>query len=70
MLENILILASLWSHRHLGNYKKTQNVSLPAFVLKILNSIFQSINMGVDRKLRLQLFLIGFCLLCCKSGKR
>ena len=30
-------------------------------LLKILNSVFESINMGLDHKLFLQLFVIGFC---------
>ena len=70
MLENLLKLASLWSHPRLGNLNETRNASSPGFFLKILNSIFQSIIMSVDHKLLLQLFLIGFWLFCSKIGKR
>ena len=38
--------------------------------LKNLILVFQSINMAVDHKLLLQLFLIDFCLFCSKSGER
>ena len=38
-----------------------QEASSPGSFVKILNSMFQSINMGVDHELLLQLFLIGFC---------
>ena len=40
------------------------------FFLKILNSVFESINMGLDHKLFLQLFVIGFCLFCSRIGKK
>ena len=69
-LGNLLKSISLWSHPRLGNLNETQHVSSPGFFLKILNSIFPSINMGVDHKLPLQLFLIGFCIFCSKIGKR
>ena len=42
----------------------------PGFFLKILISIFQSINMDVDHKLLLQLLLTGFYLFCSKIVKR
>ena len=70
MLENLLKSASLWSRPRLGNLNETRNASLPGFFLKILNSTFQSINMSVDHKLLLQLFLTGFWLFCSKIGKR
>ena len=38
-------------------------------LLKILNSIFQSISMGVDHKLLLQQFVIDFSLFCSKARK-
>ena len=44
--------------------------SSPGFFLKILNSVFESINMGLDHKLFLQLFVIGFCLFYSRIGKR
>ena len=65
-----LNLASLWSHLRLGNLNETQNTLSLGFFLKLLMSIFQSINMGVDHKLLLQLHLIGFCLFYSKIGKR
>ena len=40
-----------------------QEALSPGSFVKILNSMFQSINMGVDHELLLQLFLIGFCFL-------
>ena len=52
------------------NLNETQNTSSPGFFLTNLISIFQSINMGVDHKSPLQLFLVGFCLFCSKIGKR
>ena len=39
-------------------------------VFLYLNSAFESINMGLDHKLFLQLFVIGFCLFCSRIGKR
>ena len=60
----------LWSHPRLGNLNETRNFSPPGFFLKILNSVFESINMGLDHKLFLQLFVIGFCLFCSRIGKR
>ena len=39
---------------------ETRNPSSPSFFLKILNSVFQSIDMGVDHMLLLQLFSISF----------
>ena len=50
------------------NLNETRNASSPGFFLKILNSIFQSINMDVNYKLLLQLFRIGFCLFWSKAG--
>ena len=41
----------------------------PGFFPQILNSVFESINMGVEHKLFLQLFLIGFCLFCSRIRK-
>ena len=38
--------------------------------LKILNSIFQTINVSVHHKLLVQLFLTGFYLFCSKIGDR
>ena len=70
MCENLLKLASLRSHLHQGNLNETRNDSLPVFFLKFLNSIFQSVNMGVEQMLLLQLFLIGFSLSGSKIGKR
>ena len=69
MCENLLKLASLRSHLLQRNLNETQNDSLPVF-LKFLNSIFQSVNMGVEQMLLLQLFLIGFSLSGSKIGKR
>ena len=62
--------ANLWSHPRLGNLNETRNALSPSFFLKIPNSVFQSINMGVHHKLLLQLFLIDFFLFCCKIEKR
>ena len=70
MLENLLKTASLWSHPCLGNLNETRNASSSGFFLKILNSIFQSIDMSVDHKLLLQLFLIGLWLFCKKNWKK
>ena len=69
-LENLLKSASLRFHPRLGNLNETRNASSPGLFLKILYSIFKGINMGVDHKLLLQLFLIGFCLFYSKIGKR
>ena len=69
ILENLLRSASLWSHPRLVNLNETWNNSSPGFFLQILNSIFAIIDMGVRHKLLLQLFLIGFCLFCSKTGK-
>ena len=52
-----------------GNLNETRNTSSPGFFLNILNSVFESINMGLDHKLFLQLFVIGFCLFCSRIGK-
>ena len=41
---------------------KPENALSPGFFLKILNSVFESINMGLDHKLFLQLFVFGLCL--------
>ena len=54
--------ASLSSHPRLGNLNETRNASSPGFFLKILNSVFESINMGLDHELFPQLFVIDFCL--------
>ena len=70
IFEYILRLASLWSHPRLGNLNETQNASSPGFCLKIFNSVFESINMGLYHKLFLQLFVIGFSLFCSETGKR
>ena len=70
IFENLLKLASLWSHPGHGNLNETWNASSPGFFLKILNSVFENINMGLDHKLFLELFLIGFCLFCSRIGKR
>ena len=48
IFENLLKSASLWSHPRLGNLNETQIFSSPGFFLKILNSVFESINMGLD----------------------
>ena len=69
MLENLLKSAKLWSHPCLGNLNETRNDSSQGFLLKILKSIFQSINKGLDHKLLLNIFLIGCCLFCSESGK-
>ena len=61
-VKNILKPASFWSHPRFENLNETRNASSAALFLKILNPIFQSINMGLDHKLFLQLFLIGFYL--------
>ena len=37
-------------------------------LLKVLNSAFESINMGLDQKLFLQLFVIGYCLFFSRFG--
>ena len=60
----------LWSHPRLENLNETQNFSSPGFFLKILNSVYQKINMVLDHKLFLQLFVIVFCLFCSRIGKR
>ena len=70
MLESVLKSAGLSYHPRLENLIETRSALLPGYFLKILNSLFQSIITGMDRKLLLQLFLIGFCLLCSKIGKR
>ena len=70
MSEILLISSSFWSHLRLGNLNETRNPLSPDFFLKILNSIFQSFNVGVGHKSLLQLFLIGFCLFRSKIGKR
>ena len=49
---------------------ETRNASSLGFFLKILSSIFQSINMGVDHKSFLQLLLIGFSIFLVKLEKR
>ena len=49
---------------------KTWKASSPGFFLKIFNSFFESINIGLDHKLFFQLFVIGFCLFCSRIGKR
>ena len=65
-IENLLKSVSLLSASrqvslHRKNLNETKNALSPG-LLKILNSIFQSINMDVDHKLLLHLFLIGFWL--------
>ena len=40
------------------------------FFLKILDSVFESINMGLDHKFFLQLFVTGFCLFFSRIGKK
>ena len=70
IFENLLKSASLLSHPRLGNLNETRNALSPGFFLKILNSLFESINMGLDHKLFLQLLVIGFCLFCSRIGKR
>ena len=47
-----------------------QEASSPGSFVKILNSMFQSINMGVDHELLLQLFLIGFCFFFLENWKK
>ena len=69
IFENILKSASLWSHPRLGNFNETRNALSPDFFLKILNSVFESINMSLVHKLFLQLFVIAFCLFCSRIGK-
>ena len=63
-IENLLKSLSLWSHWRLGNWNETRNASSPGFFLKILSSVFESINMGLDHKLFLQLFVVGIYLFC------
>ena len=70
MLENMLKSASLLSHTRLGKLNETLNASSPGFFLKILNTVFESISMGLGHKLFLQLILTGFCLFCSGIGKR
>ena len=70
IFENLLKSASLWSHLDFGNLDETQNASSSGFFFKILHFVFESINMGLDNKLFLQLFVIGFCLFCSRIGKR
>ena len=53
-----------------GIRMKPETLLSPGFFLKILNFVFESINMGLDHKLFLQLFVIGFCLFCSRIGKR
>ena len=54
----------------LGNLNETRNTSSPGLFLRISNSVFESINMYLDHKLFLQLFVIGCCLFCSRIGKR
>ena len=54
----------------LRNLNETRNASSPGFFLKILNSVFKSINKGLDYNLFLQLFVIGFRLFFIRIGKR
>ena len=62
--------ASLSSHLRLKSLNETRGASSSGLLLKILKSIFKSINLGVDNKLRLQLFLSSFWLFCNKIGKK
>ena len=66
--ENLLKSESLWSHPRLANLNKTRNALSTGFFFEILISIFQTINIGVN-KLLLHLFLIGFCLFYSKVRK-
>ena len=68
IVKTLLKSGSLWSHPRLGNLNETRNASSPGFFLKILNSVFKSINMGLDHKFLLQLFVIGFCLFFRRMG--
>ena len=60
---------NLSSHRRLGHLNETRNALSPGFFLKILNSVFESINMGLDHKLFLQLSVIGFCFFAVELEK-
>ena len=46
-----------------------RNALSPGFRLKFLNSVFESINMGLEYKLFLRLFLIGFCFFAVDLGE-
>ena len=48
---------------------KPETLRLPGLFLRILNPVFESINMGLDHKLFLELFVIGFYLFCSRIGK-
>ena len=70
IIKDLLKSASLWSHPRLRNLNETRNASSPGFFLKNLTSVFESINMGLDHKSFLQIFVIGFCFFCSRIEKR
>ena len=70
MFESLSKSASLRSYLRLGNLHETRKALSPGSFLKIENYVFESINLGLDHKMFLQLFVIGFSLFFSRVAKR